>query len=98
MTNVAFYLACAAGVAISVLLPILRQSLPRPSGTTAGVDAFLPRFWRVAKPYFILGLFSLLVAIVLMVWQPEGFNDYRTAFLAGYLFDSTLQKIVPRDR
>lgn len=88
------YLFCALGVAISVLLPVLRQSLPKTgAGAPAGVSGWLPRFWAAAKPYLALTLFSLFVALLLVAFIQDQLTDWRAAVLAGYASDSTLQKL-----
>jgi hypothetical protein len=90
------YLYCAAGVAISILLPVLRQWLPHPrkeEGTGAGVSGWFPQFWRVARPYVVLGVFSLAVALLLVAFVQDQLTDWRAALLAGYASDSTLQKL-----
>jgi len=84
---------CTLGVIISILLPVLRQALPQPRATTAGISAILPRIWKVAKPYLALGLFSLLVAILLVAFLQDQLTDWKAALLAGYAADSTLQKL-----
>ena len=90
---IAIYGFCALGVGISIVLPVLRQALPKPKGTTAGVSALLPRFWTFAKPYLATGIFSLLVALLLVAFLREQLTDWRAALLAGYAADSTLQKL-----
>ena len=88
---------CVLGIIISVILPILRQSLPKPA--TAGFAAHvsegsrLGRFWTVAWPYLALGLFSALSAFLIVASVGNSLNDYRAALLAGYAWDSTLQKL-----
>jgi len=90
---VAVYGFCVLGVVVSILLPILRQAIPRPQGETAGVDAIVPKIWKIAKPYLALGLFSLIVALLLVAFLKDQLTDWRGALLAGYAADSTLQKL-----
>lgn len=92
MANVTFglYLWVAVGVAVSVILPVLRPLLPKPLRLkdVKGV------FWTAAKPYIITAIFSLIVALVLVAFLgPDTINSWQAAFLAGYTADSTLQKI-----
>jgi hypothetical protein len=88
------YLWVALGVVISVVLPILRELIPKPSGgVTAGVSGFLPRLWAAAKPYLALMLFSLIVALLIVAMIQDQLGDWRAALLAGYTADSTLQKV-----
>ena len=88
---------CVLGIVISVILPILRQSLP--NSTTmkmmvpAPEESGLHQFWRVAWPFLALGLFSALSAFLIVASVGNNLKDYRAALLAGYAWDSTLQKL-----
>lgn len=87
-------LFCSLGVALSVIIPVLRRFLPRTRGGTAGIGgALLPEFWRISKPYVILGIYSLAVALIVIAFAGETVTDWRFALLLGYSSDSTLQKI-----
>jgi len=92
-STVVVFLYCALGVAISVLLPVLRQSIPQPKGGPAGVSGWFPRFFAVAKPYLALGVFSLCVALLVVAFAGDQLTDWRAAVLAGYASDSTVQKL-----
>jgi hypothetical protein len=81
------YLLVAAGIAVSILIPILRRLLPKPG--PAGVAGF----WKKIKPYFVVGVFSLLTAILIVAFLGDSLQDWRAAILAGYTWDSTLQKV-----
>ena len=87
------YIPVALGVIISVVLPIIRKMIPGASAGPAGVEGFLPRFWSVAKPYVILGVFSLLVGLLIVAFVGDTLTDWRVALMTGYAWDSTLQKI-----
>lgn len=87
------YLWVVAGVAISILLPVLRKALPKPDGKAAGLEGILPRLWRVARPYLALGLFSCAAGLVVLAALGNQINDWGAALLAGYAADSTLQKL-----
>lgn len=90
MTGFEIYLFCVVGILVSIVLPILRGLLPKPLGIDAtGQTAF----WIFAKPYLIVGLFSLLTGLLIMAFTWGSVNDWRAALLAGYAWDSTLQKI-----
>lgn len=88
---------CVLGIVISVILPILRQSLP--TSTTMQIMnqgpevSGLKRFWRVAWPFLALGLFSALSAFLIVASFGNNLKDYRAALLAGYAWDSTIQKL-----
>lgn len=81
------------GVAISVILPILRQALPKPTAGEAGMSGALPRLWIIAKPYLALGLFSCLVGLLVLAVLFDEIGDWRAALIAGYVSDSTIQKL-----
>lgn len=86
------YFACALGVAISVLLPVMRAALPKPAqGEGAGVSGWFPRFWAAVWPYLVLAVFSLAVGAVIMAAMD--LNEWKAALLAGYASDSTLQRL-----
>jgi hypothetical protein len=87
---IGIYLVVALGVVLSVLLPILRRLLPAPSNQPSGNA--LQDFWKVARPYFVLGIFSLLVSILIVAVSGDALADWSKALLAGYAWDSTLQK------
>jgi hypothetical protein len=82
-----------AGIAISVLLPILRKSIPTPPTGTRYYNAkFWQRLWPIAKPYLMLGFFSALAAIIIVASLGETLADWKAAVLAGFSWDSLLQK------
>jgi hypothetical protein len=85
------YLIISLGIVISVLLPILRQYFPKPAGVEAAVES---RLWSIAKPYVALGIGSLLTGLLIMAFAGDSLNTWKAALLAGYAWDSTLQKIV----
>lgn len=87
------YLFVVLGVAISVILPILRRALPRQKGGVAGLGGIVPRIWQIARPYLVVGVFSLIVGLLIVALAGETLGDWRTALLAGYASDSTLQKL-----
>jgi hypothetical protein len=45
------------------------------------------------KPYFVLGVASTLTAVILMFALGEQVSSAGGALLAGYAWDSTLQKL-----
>ncbi len=96
---VKIYLWCALGIAISVLLPILWQIVysyfPKPP-TVAAPD--WEAVWQLVKAYLILMVASLLTAILIVAILGDTLTDYRAALLAGYAWDSTLQKFATSRR
>jgi hypothetical protein len=87
----------ALGVAASVLIPVLRAAGPTPPpGSRFAGFPFLKRLWAFAKPYLALALFSLLVAVFVLAAAEAADKPLRAwweALLAGYVSDSTLQKL-----
>jgi hypothetical protein len=90
---------CALGVFISVLLPILQQTLillkdfSNPFSSASSIQQ-APRIIAITV---ITGIISLLVAILLVAFVGEQISDWKTAILFGYAWDSTLQRIVPNE-
>jgi hypothetical protein len=92
MTILQTYLVVALGIVISVVLPILRKLYPEPAAAAAGTTA--GRLWAVANPYVVLGVGSLLTALLIVAFGGDSLTSWKAALLAGYAWDSTLQKIV----
>ena len=89
-SNVFLYLMMAVGVVVSVVLPLIRPFVPKPPGfDRTGWE----KFWKFARPYLATAVFSLILALLVLAALQETITDWRTAFLAGYTADSTLQKI-----
>ena len=87
------YLGCVIGIAISIVLPILRALLPKPPGAAAASPKFLVALWNYAKPYLVVGAFSLLTAFLIIALTGDTISGFKAGLLAGYLWDSTLQKL-----
>jgi hypothetical protein len=85
------YLLITLGIVISVVLPILRQYFPKAPGPAVAGES---KMWSIAKPYVALGIGSLLTSILIMAFAGDSLNSWKAALLAGYAWDSTLQKIV----
>ena len=86
------YLCCVGGIVISVVLPILRALLPKPLGL-----AVLPGSrWPITGPYILTGLFAALAAVIVLAAGGDSVAAWKwhQALTAGYLWDSTLQKLV----
>ena len=90
LTGFQVYVFCVIGIAISVILPILRKLLPN-----SGKFNKFVLFWDLAKPYLIIGAFSLIVGVLVVAFAGNATEDWgwKTAVLAGYAWDSTSQKI-----
>ena len=80
----------AIGVVISVVLPLIQAMLPRPKDRQ---PEFWNDFWDKARPYVATAIFSLIVATLIMVFMSGTITDWKSALLAGYGCDSTLQKL-----
>lgn len=90
------YLWCVGGIVISVLLPVLwvsvRRYFPTKAGP-AGLGASGAALWSVIQPYLVLGLASAATALIVMFALGDQVATAKAAMLAGYAWDSTLQKL-----
>jgi hypothetical protein len=106
MTFMQLYLSCAGGIVVSILIPVVRAAVGRAfpadaNSRNGGQVVLLPQLliaairglWPLFRPYAILCVFSLLVAIVIVAFLQEKLVTWQSAFLAGYVWDATLQKI-----
>lgn len=97
--NVQIYLWCLMGIVVSVILPVLwtyvRARFPSPGSpeTNAKNAAQAIAFWEVVRPYAALGAASALTALLLLAFLGDSLTDPKAAMLAGYAWDSTLQKL-----
>jgi hypothetical protein len=82
------YFVCAVGIAISVLLPLVRDQLPKPRALVSTPPPLI-------RNYFFVALFSVITALILMAFARETVTKWvwYDALLAGYVWDSTLQKM-----
>jgi hypothetical protein len=91
------YAWCVLGIIISVVLPSLwaavRVYWPVQKAAPAGLSDGAGRLWASIKPYFVLGVASTLTAVILMFALGEQVSSAGGALLAGYAWDSTLQKL-----
>lgn len=85
------FLMTTLGVIISIVLPILRAQLPGSNAQRVALG-----FWDVVKPYVVIGLFSIIASILVLAFINDPNIDLRGALLAGYAWDSTIQKIVEK--
>ena len=84
-------LYCAMGVALSIVIPLLKEALPKPAGV-AGVGGVWPRVWNKAKGLLVIGCYSIAVSLI-VVASSDAISTWRNALILGYLADSTLQKL-----
>lgn len=96
-TNFEAYGFAAIGVALSVLIPVVTravsQALPTPTTGLVTVESGsqTAALWAFAKPYGLVAIMSLLVAILIVAFVD--FSDWKAALIGGYAWDATLQKI-----
>jgi hypothetical protein len=92
------YLACASGVILSIVIPVLAKAVRQQFNVggpveLGGLGVLIRSIWQRARPYAILGVFSLGVALLLVSFLGDTLKTWQAALIAGYLWDSTLQKI-----
>jgi hypothetical protein len=82
------YVYCVVGILVSIVLPILRGFLPKPHVSSGEIPPW--------KRYGAIGLFSLITAIIVVAFGKSSVSSWQwyDALLAGYAWDSTLQKLV----
>lgn len=93
--KIELYLCVALGVFISIMLPLLRALLPRPKAAALARKkiSYGTRVWNFVKPYVYTGIFSLVVAILILAIFGDTIDTWQKSLLAGYTADSTLQKL-----
>lgn len=76
------------GIVLSILVPILRAMLPKPKAGYAAAKG-------LARELGVVAAFSALVGVLVIAFAGEQVDQWgwRMALLAGYAWDSTLQKI-----
>lgn len=97
MAFIEIYPYVFVGIVISFILPILRQKIPPPAAQIARrldrVHDFLIRSWPTVKPYAVILAFSLVSSILIVAYVGDTLADWRAALLAGFSWDSIMQKI-----
>ena len=94
--NLTAYLWCAAGIVVSVMLPIAWAYVRKwfPAAQPAGLGSALGSIWdKVVKRYLVLALAALATALLLVFFLGDKIDGEGTAFLAGYAWQATLEKI-----
>jgi predicted Na+-dependent transporter len=93
------YFAAAGGVAASILLPIMvgivreQFKAAQPAAKSSRWTRMLRAVWPHLKKYLILLCFSLVMALLIVAVLGKKMQGWDVAFLAGYAWDSTLQKL-----
>lgn len=90
---VTIYFFCALGVGISVALPILRKYMPKNDEGAIDGEKGSEKFMRISRSYIALGGASLLISFIVFALLRDTLTDWAVALLAGYSWDSTLQKV-----
>ena len=96
------YIPCAGGIVLSILIPVLSKTVrdtfgpPRKPAMLGERAGFFNFAWQHIEPYVKLGLFSLCVALLIVAVSGDTLKTWQAALIAGYLWDSTLQKIMGR--
>jgi len=91
------YLATIGGVITSIVLPPLslfvRTYFQKMTPATAAVTP--PQWLTALKPYALLGLFSAITGLMIIAAVGDTIKDWHWhhALIAGYAWDSTLQKL-----
>jgi len=80
------FLCVLLGVVVSIVIPAARKAttVPLVEGDWIG------SFWGTVKPYVPWAILALTVSIAIVFLMT--LTDIRAAFVAGYAWDSTLQK------
>lgn len=81
-------LFCVVGILVSIVLPILRRFLPQRRALLAEGAPW--------KRCVAIGSLSSLTAVVVLAFGKGSVSNWQwfDALLAGYAWDSTLQKVV----
>lgn len=88
---------CIVGIVISVLLPPLwafvkNKFTPTQPGQK-GFGVAVATIWALLLPYLALGVASTLTSIIVIAVAGDKITGATGAVLAGYAWDSTLQKL-----
>jgi hypothetical protein len=78
------------GIVISVLLPLIRALLPKPPAVLKSDHGW----WEAVRPYVATAIFSFIMAALIVAAMGDRLNSWATALIAGYTWDSTLQKVM----
>jgi len=91
------YELCIVGIVISVLLPPLwvfvKNKFQPPETGAKGLKAAASFVWTLLVPYLALGAASVLTSILVIAFVGDKIETSAGAVLAGYAWDSTLQKL-----
>jgi len=88
------------GIFTSFIIPVLKKYAAKVIGVAKGnqtVDHW-KEFWDAVSPYVATTLLSALMAVVvvaILYSENTPMTQWYVPFLAGYLFDATVQKVKP---
>lgn len=98
--NLELYFSVVGGVITSILLPIIIRSVRTQFKEAVPADiaeSSLMRILRIAWPYLqkylTLLAFSTLTALLIVAFMGDKLTGWGQAFVVGYAWDSTIQKI-----
>jgi Ca2+/Na+ antiporter len=101
--SLALFSSVVGGVMTSILLPVIIRSVRTQFAEAVPADiceSRLVRFVSIAWPhlrkYLVLLVFSILTALVLVAFLGDNLGGWRQAFVIGYAWDSTIQKITQK--
>jgi hypothetical protein len=72
------------------------QRMPWRQALLPAVAKGVRHIWPILRPYLELSAFSLITAVVILAFLDKPITSWRVGFAAGYLWDSTVQKIAGR--
>ena len=93
MNDFIVFLWIVVGVLLSVIVPVAVRTL-RPKTEAEGLAD--NSFFNTLKPYLKYGFASVVVGFLTLVvvkYTGGQFSSWPQALMAGYLWDSTIQKI-----
>jgi len=104
MNDIVVFFYMALGVLISIVLPILAgfvREFIRSDIERHSLSGRFKKLWRSTRNYVTIGLFSFVTAGVLFAFyrasllpgQAGLIDNWAKAFLYGYAYDSTIQKL-----
>jgi hypothetical protein len=112
MNFIQAYPACACGVVLSIIIPVLIKAVKTVSEqwmttvslgirsldspverVVAAIKSSFRVMWPVLRPYVVVGVFSLAVSVLIVAFLGDKLKTWESALIAGYVWDSTLQKI-----
>lgn len=86
-----YYGLICLGILISFFLPVIKQFIITP-GKGKSREQYRGEIWLKIRPYVMTVVFSLLVGLLVFAFIDD-LPDWKAALIAGYAWDSTLQKL-----